>query len=385
MTSPFRFDLHATDGLARRATFHTAHGPVETPCFMPVGTKATVKALTPRDVRELGAHMILANTFHLHLRPGEEVVERVGDALGEGGLHGFMRYDGPILTDSGGFQVFSLAEIRKIDGDGVTFQSPIDGSLIRLTPERSLEIQRALGPDVCMAFDECPSADMTGQPLRDSMEMTLRWLERCLSVPLKPHQTVFPIVQGGMDPDLRRESTRRTVAIAGAAEGFAVGGLAIGEAKAKTYEMLEASLEDLPAGRPRYMMGVGTPEDLVWAVERGIDLFDCVLPTRSARTGRVFSPDGHLNMRNAKHKLDPAPIMEGCDCPACVGGFSRAYIHHLFKQDEILGAILASQHNVRYLIRLCEGMREAIAAGRFGDFKAAFFAERGLATSPFQV
>lgn len=360
----FAFDVVATCGGARRGHLVTAHGAVETPCFMPVGTKATVKALTPEDLRRMGAQIILANTFHLHLRPGEEAIEH------HGGLHAFMRYDGPILTDSGGFQVFSLAELRSLDEEGVTFKSPIDGALVHLTPEKATEIQRALGPDICMAFDECPHAEMTGEALRESMERTLRWLDRCLSVPLKSHQALFPIVQGGMEESLRRESARRTVEMAPEAKGFAVGGLSVGESRGVTHRMLEASVAELPAERPRYFMGLGTPADLLAAVDRGVDLFDCVLPTRNARNARVFHPDGDLNLRNAAHLLDKRPIMEDCDCPCCVQGFARGYLHHLFKQNEILASILATQHNVRYLLRLCEEMRGAISAGQWEDFKS---------------
>ena len=359
----FSFQLLATDGRARRGTYHTAHGPVHTPCFMPVGTKATVKGLTPRDLREMGAQMILANTFHLHLRPGERIIEELG------GLHEFMRYDGPILTDSGGFQVFSLAKLRQLDERGVRFRSPLDGSLVDLTPERAMEIQRALGPDVCMAFDQCPEADMGADALRESTERTLRWLARCLCAPLKPHQALFPIVQGGMDGALRAESARRTLEVAPDQPGYAVGGLSVGESRDKTYEMLACSVGELPHDKPRYFMGLGTPEDLVRAVDLGIDLFDCVLPTRSARTGRVFVKGGHISLRNALHARDAQPIEPGCDCPACAGGFSRGYLHHLFKQDEILGCILASQHNVRWLLRLCEQMRAAIAAGEWAALR----------------
>lgn len=365
----FSHQLHRTDGAARRGTFHTPRGVVETPCFMPVGTRATVKGVLPRDLREMGATMILANTFHLHLRPGEQLIEQLGE------LHEYMRYDGPILTDSGGFQVFSLADLRKITEEGVAFKSPVDGSRCFISPEISMQIQRALGSNVVMAFDECPNHEMEGETLRASTELTLRWLKRCLSVELKPHQTIFPIVQGGMNEALRVESARRTLELVPNAAGFAVGGLAVGESRDVTYRMLQTSLGELPPDRPRYMMGVGTPEDLVWAVDHGIDLFDCVLPTRNARNAKVFAPGGDLNLRNAKHKDDPAPIMEGCDCHACAGGFSRAYLHHLHKTKEMLGGMLCSLHNLRYLIRLCEGMREAIAAGNWDNWKANFFAE----------
>lgn len=364
---PFSFTLHRTDGRARRGTFVTPHGVVETPTFMPVGTKATVKGVLPRDLRGIGSQMILANTFHLHLRPGEELIERLG------GLHAFMRYDGPILTDSGGFQVFSLANLRKITDEGVRFRSPIDGASLFISPERSMEIQRALGSNVVMAFDECPAAAMEGDALVESTDRTLRWLARCFTISLKPHQTIFPIVQGGMNPDLRISSAQRTIAIAPQANGFAVGGLAVGEPRPVTYQMLDISLSVLPENRPRYMMGIGTPEDLVWSVDAGVDLFDCVLPTRNARNGRVFHPGGALNLRNAVHGSDPRPIMEGCDCPACAGGFSRAYLRHLHQQNEMLGGILASLHNLRYLLRQGEEMRAAIAAGTWAEWKANFF------------
>jgi len=363
MSEPWSFQLLATDGAARNGRLHTHHGVIETPCFMPVGTKATVKAMTPRDLREAGATMILANTFHLTLRPGEQVIEELG------GLHEFMRWDGPILTDSGGFQVFSLADLRKIDERGVRFRSPIDGAMIELTPERAMQIQRALGPDVCMAFDECPAAGMDGDALRKSTELTLRWLERCLTVDLKPHQAIFPIVQGGMDAALRGWSARETLRIAPDARGYAVGGLSVGEDRELTFRMLEASIAELPADRPRYFMGLGVPRDLVEAVDRGIDLFDCVLPTRNARNARVFHPEGDLNLRNAKHARDSRVIDEQCDCAACAGGFSRGYLHHLFKQDEILACILATQHNVRTLIRQCEEMRKAIRERRWEEWK----------------
>ncbi len=334
---------------------------------MPVGTRATVKGVFPRDLKEMGATMVLANTFHLHLRPGEELIERLGE------LHQFMQYDGPILTDSGGFQVFSLSDLRKISEDGVAFRSPVDGSPCFISPEISMKIQRALGSNVVMAFDECPNHEMTGTELRASTDMTLRWLERCLSVVLKPHQTIFPIVQGGMDGNLRIDSAQRTVQLVPHAAGFAVGGLAVGESRDVTYKMLEISLGELPTDRPRYMMGVGTPEDLVWAVDHGIDLFDCVLPTRNARNARVFAPGGALNLRNAVHKEDAAPIMEGCDCHACATGFSRSYIHHLHKTKEMLGGMLCSIHNLRYLIRLCEQMRESIQAGTWEEWRTKFF------------
>lgn len=347
--------------------FLTPRGEVRTPCFMPVGTRATVKGIMPRDLREIGSQIILANTFHLHLRPGEAIIEAMGE------LHGFMGYDGPILTDSGGFQVFSLSDLRRITEEGVHFKSPLDGSACFISPEISLRIQRALGANIVMAFDECPPATMEGEELRKSTELTLRWLERCATVELKPHQAMFPIVQGGMNPALRVESARRTLALIPDAVGYAVGGLAVGEARETTYQMLEVSIAELPTDRPRYMMGIGTPEDLVLAVDRGVDLFDCVLPTRNARNARVFTDDGGMNLRNAQWKEDPRPILEGCDCPACAGRFSRAYLNHLHRADEMLGGILASLHNLRYLIRQCERMRSAIEAGTWEEWKARFW------------
>lgn len=363
----FSYQLHGTDQQARRGTFHTPNGPVETPCFMPVGTKATVKGMTPRDLREAGSQMILANTFHLHLRPGEELIEKLG------GLHQFMRYNGPILTDSGGFQVFSLADLRSIKEEGVAFKSPLDGANCFLSPEKAMEIQRALGSNVAMAFDECPSVEMTDKILVESTERTLRWLERCLSVELKPHQRIFPIVQGGMSESLRIDSAKRTLAIKPDAAGYAVGGLAIGEGRKVTYRMLQHSVNELPTDRPRYMMGIGTPEDLIWAVDNGIDLFDCVLPTRNARNARAFVPGGSINLRNAQFRDDAGPMMEGCDCYACANGFSRAYLHHLHKMGEMLGGMLTSIHNVRYLLRQCEEMRSAIKEGKWEDYKGRFF------------
>ncbi|MGF1573661.1 MAG: tRNA guanosine(34) transglycosylase Tgt [Sumerlaeia bacterium] len=359
----FAFSLDAQSAGARATTFTTAHGTVRTPCFMPVGTKATVKALTPRDLRELGSQIVLANTFHLHLRPGEAIVEKLGE------LHGFMRYFGPILTDSGGYQVFSLADLRKINEEGVVFRSPVDGAQIKLTPERAMEIQRTLGADIIMAFDECPNAKMTGKELADSTSRTLRWLERCFTVTLKPHQALFPIVQGGMNPQLREESARRTLELVPNAKGYAVGGLSVGEDRQTTYGMLEHSISQLPTNRPRYFMGLGTPLDLIEAVDRGVDMFDCVLPTRNARNGQLFHPDGPLNMTNACHSGNPDPIWELDDSPLMQEGISRGYLHHLFKQKEMLAAILATQYNIRYLLRLCEDMRRAIMENRWEAFR----------------
>ena len=367
LMKPSSFRLRAVSGNARLGEWETSRGVVHTPCFMPVGTRAAVKGVLPSLLRSIGAQIVLANTFHLHLRPGEETIERLG------GLHEFMRYDGPMLTDSGGYQVFSLTDIRSLTEEGVAFRSPIDGAKCFLSPEKAMEIQRALGPDFAMAFDECPPADMEGQALRESMERTLRWLERCLTVRLQPHQCLLPIVQGGMDAELRHASARRALGIAPDAAGYAIGGLAVGEAKPITYRMLEHSVAELPGDRPRYMMGIGTPEDLVWAVDRGVDMFDCVLPSRNARHARVFAGGGMLNLRNSRFREDPLPILEGCDCPACSGGFSRAYLHHLQQCGEALGGTLCTLHNLRVLLRQCEEMRSAIAEGRWDDYKAEFF------------
>lgn len=365
----FAFALKATSGTARLGEFQTPRGLVHTPCFMPVGTRATVKGLLPRDLREAGSQIILANTFHLTLRPGHELIERLG------GLHSFMNYDGPILTDSGGFQVFSLTDLRRITEEGVAFKSPVDGADCFISPEIAMQIQRALGANVVMAFDECPPPEMEGKALIESTDRTIRWLERCLSVGLKPHQCIFPIVQGGMNEQLRINSARRTISLSPDAAGYAVGGLAVGESKDVTYRMLSHSVMGLPADRPRYMMGIGTPEDLVWAVDGGVDMFDCVLPTRNARNAKAFVTGGGINLRNAKHRDEGGPIMEGCDCHACANGFSRGYLHHLHKADEMLGGILCSIHNIRYLLRQCENMRHAIQAGRWEDWKTAFFVD----------
>lgn len=335
---------------------------------MPVGTKATVKAMTPGELRAAGAQIVLSNTFHLELRPGSEVIERLG------GLHEFMRWDGPILTDSGGFQVFSLASLRKISADGVEFRSPLDGALCRLTPESSMEIQRRLGSDIVMAFDECVESGADRATAQRALDRTLAWLERCRGARLGERQTLFPIVQGGHYADLRRESSRRTVEMGGWS-GIAIGGLSVGEPKPVMKEMLEASVADLPEDLPRYLMGVGTPEDLIEGVDRGVDMFDCVYATRTARLGRLFVPGGHIHIKNAKFRDDPRPLDETCDCETCAGGFSRAYLHHLHQTKEILGLRLNTIHNVRSLVRLMEQVRAAIEEGRWETFRDERLAE----------
>ncbi|MGH7671665.1 MAG: tRNA guanosine(34) transglycosylase Tgt, partial [Gemmatimonadales bacterium] len=364
----FDFRIEGTAGAARAGTLTLPHGTVETPVFMPVGTQGTVRALSPADLKAAGAAMVLANTYHLHVRPGEDVVVRLG------GLHKFMAWDRPLLTDSGGFQVFSLEGFRRVDEDGVEFQSHVDGGRRILTPERATEIQWALGADVAMAFDHVVPGGTDEAAARDAMERTLKWLERCA----KRHgdlgrsggqavggvgdrQTLWPILQGGTHLPLRTEGLRRILEL-GKWTGLAIGGLSVGEPKPKMYEVLEALEPTLPAPVPRYLMGVGFPEDLVAAVERGVDLFDCVAPTRNGRNGSAFTPEGPLNIRNAAFRADRRPLDPGCDCEACTT-YSRGYLRHLFVAEELLGLRLLSLHNVRYLIRLAEEMRAAIRRG----------------------
>jgi queuine tRNA-ribosyltransferase len=363
-----KFDLLATDGVARRGRLTLPHGTVETPAFMPVGTYGTVKAVLPSQVRELGAQIVLGNTFHLFLRPGLEVIEA------HGGLHGFMRWDGPILTDSGGFQVWSLAERRKISEEGVRFASPVDGSPVFLSPEESMRIQRTLNSDIVMIFDECTPYPATEAQARDSMRLSLRWAERSKRAHEGNANALFGIVQGGMYGTLRRESAEglKTIGF----DGYAIGGLSVGEPAAEREHVLDETVPHLPADRPRYLMGVGRPEDIVEAVRRGVDMFDCVMPTRNARNGHYFTRYGDVRVRNARHALDTRPIEEGCDCQACTGGFSRAYLRHLDRCSEMLGPTLATIHNLRYYQRLMAGLRDAIAAGTLEDFAAAFYADR---------
>jgi queuine tRNA-ribosyltransferase len=345
----------AQDGAARAGVLHTAHGTVPTPVFMPVGTAGTVKAMTADAVRATGARMVLGNTYHLMLRPGAERIARLG------GLHRFMDWHGPILTDSGGFQVMSLSGLRKMDADGVTFQSHVDGSRHRLTPERSVEIQHLLGADVTMCFDECTPFPATHEEAAKSMRLSMRWAARSREafVPRAGHG-LFGIVQGSVFPDLRAESVAALTDIG--FEGYAVGGLAVGEGQEAMFTTLECTTPLLPADKPRYLMGVGTPSDLIGAVRRGIDMFDCVMPTRSGRTGRAYTRGGVINIRNARHAEDNRPLDPGCACPAC-RSHSRAYLHHLFKANEMLGPMLLTWHNIQYYQDLMAELRAGILAG----------------------
>jgi queuine tRNA-ribosyltransferase len=370
VTAPLRFELGATDGVARAGRLTTAHGTVDTPAFMPVGTAATVKAMTPEAVAATGAQIILANTYHLMLRPGAERVAALG------GLHRFMNWPGPILTDSGGYQVMSLAERRQIDEHGVAFQSHLDGQRYDLTPERSIAIQHALDADITMAFDECTPWPVDEKTAADSMRLSMRWAERSRAAFVeRPGYGLFGIVQGSVFPELRAESVKALAAIG--FDGYAVGGLAVGEGQERMFATLDTTLPLMPADRPRYLMGVGRPDDIVGAVARGIDMFDCVMPTRSGRTGQAFTRRGMLNIRNARHADDPRPLDTACLCPAC-RGYSRAYLNHLVRSSEILGAMLLTWHNLHYYQELMAGIRAAIAEGRFAAFAAAFAAEQGL-------
>jgi len=355
----FSFEIEATAGAARAAVFVTPHGPVETPAFMPVGTLATVKALDPDDLVQMGASMILGNAYHLHLRPGDEVVREMG------GLHKFMHWDRPILTDSGGFQVFSLAQLRTVNEDGVEFQSHIDGSRRFFTPESVMQIERNLGADVIMQFDHVIPGQADEASARDASERSIRWLVRCLAevkrLDPRDHQALFPIVQGGIHSHLRREAAK-AIREMHDWPGFGIGGLSVGEEKEAMYEMIEVVDDALPKTHPRYLMGVGFPEDLIEAIRRGIDLVDCVAPTRMGRNGAAFTRDGRLNIKRTEFRTDPRPLDIDCDCAAC-SRFSRAYIRHLFVSDEILGLRLLSLHNVHFLLSLARNAREAIKSG----------------------
>ncbi len=364
MSGEFRFDLIAREGSARRGRIVTAHGAFDTPAFMPVGTAASVKAMTPEAVAETGTQIVLANTYHLMLRPGAERVARLG------GLHRFMNWPGPILTDSGGYQVMSLSELREISEEGVAFRSHIDGSRHLLTPERAIEIQQALDADISMAFDECTPFPASAEEAASSMRRSMRWAERSRAAfRPRPGHALFGIVQGGVFAELRAESAEALTATG--FEGYALGGLAVGEGRETMYAMIEATAPHLPAERPRYLMGVGKPADIVGAVLRGIDMFDCVLPTRSGRTGQAFTRRGPVNIRNARHIEDPRPLDADCSCPAC-RGYSRAYLHHLWRAEEILGQILLTWHNLRYYQELMAGLRAAVETGRVRDFAARF-------------
>jgi queuine tRNA-ribosyltransferase len=387
----FTFEITASAGPARAGVFSTPHGTVDTPAFMPVGTLATVKALDPDDLVQMGASMILGNAYHLHLRPGDELVREMG------GLHRFMRWDGPILTDSGGFQVFSLAQLRTVNEEGVEFQSHIDGSRRFFTPEIVMQIERNLGADVIMQFDHVISGQSDEASARDASERSIRWLARCLAevnrldssqpsrVPLPdsiPPQALFPIVQGGIHPHLRREAAE-SIRSMHDWPGFGIGGLSVGEEKDAMYEMIEVVDDALPKTHPRYLMGVGFPEDLVEGIRRGVDLFDCVAPTRMGRNGAVFTRDGRLNIKRAEFRTDPRPLDPDCDCAACTR-FTRAYIRHLFVSDEILGLRLLSLHNVHFLLSLARGARQSILNGDF-DSWARDWLSRYRSPSPLAV
>ncbi len=355
----FAFEVEARDGAARVARLTTPHGEVETPCFMPVGTKATVKAVAPRELAELGARIVLANTYHLYLRPGIELV------AAHGGLHGFMRWDGPILTDSGGFQVFSLEGTRVVRDDGVEFASVYDGSRHVFTPELAVRIQEELGADIIMAFDQCAPGTLARAEIEAAVERTTRWAAACKAAHRREDQLLVGIVQGGVDEGLRRRSAAEIMGVG--FDAYAIGGLSVGERGDEMLATVELMDDVLPADRLRYFMGIGDPVGMLEVVRRGVDVFDCVLPTRLARTGTAFSAEGRLNLRNARFAADLRPLDEACDCYAC-RTFTRAYVRHLVLQKEMLGAQLLSQHNLRVLIRLTEDARAAIRAGRFADF-----------------
>ncbi|HWA79982.1 MAG TPA: tRNA guanosine(34) transglycosylase Tgt [Acetobacteraceae bacterium] len=361
MTLPFR--LAATEGAARAGVLETAHGPVHTPAFMPVGTQATVKGMETASVRATGAEMVLANAYHLMLRPGAERIAALG------GLHRFMDWAGPILTDSGGFQVMSLGALRKISEEGVVFRSHIDGARIQLTPERAVHVQHLLDATITMVLDECTEFPATLPAARRSMELSMRWAARSRAA-YEPRRGygLFGIVQGSIYPELRLQSAASLTALG--FDGYAIGGLAVGEGQACMLAMLDATLPALPLGRPRYLMGVGTPQDLVSAVSRGVDLFDCVIPTRAGRTARAFTSTGILNLRNARFAADPAPLDPACACPTC-RRHARAYLHHLFKAGEMLGAMLLTRHNLHYYQALMRGLRAAIIAGNLAEHEAA--------------
>jgi queuine tRNA-ribosyltransferase len=355
------FQVVATDGAARAGVLTTAHGEVKTPVFMPVGTKATVKSLDPTEVRELGATIILANTYHLHFRPGQELIEELG------GLHSFMQWSGPILTDSGGFQVFSLRDtLLAVDDDGVTFRNVYDGSAARFTPELAAEIQRALGSDIAMCLDQVPPADVDRRELEEAVRRTTDWARRQRDAPRAEGQLRFGINQGGTDPELRRRSIEEIAELD--FDGNAIGGLAVGEDREAMFDATDSAAALMPHEKPRYFMGLGDAEGILEVIEAGVDMFDCVLPTRTARTGSALTWEGRLNLKNAQYARDPRPLDETCDCPACTR-FSRAYIRHLVNQDELLGLRLLSLHNLRFLVNLTGEARDAIERGAFATFK----------------
>ena len=370
MQKTFGFDLKATDGKARTGVISTPRGEIRTPAFMPVGTAATVKAMMPESVRETGADILLGNTYHLMLRPTAERIDRLG------GLHTFMNWERPILTDSGGFQVMSLAGLRKLTEEGVTFASHIDGSKHLLTPERSMEIQRLLGSDIVMCFDECPALPAERDRIRDSMELSMRWAARSRDAfGDRPGHALFGIQQGGLEEDLRGESAAALKSIG--FDGYAVGGLAVGEGQEAMFGCLDYAPDMLPVDKPRYLMGVGKPSDIVGAVKRGIDMMDCVLPSRSGRTGQAFTRRGVVNIKNARHADDPRPLDETCRCPAC-RNYSRAYLHHVFRSNEMISGMLLTWHNLTYFQDLMAEMRAAIAEARFEAWEAEFQAMQAL-------
>jgi len=364
----FSYKIDATDGRARTGAITTPRGEIRTPAFMPVGTAATVKAMMPESVRDTGADILLGNTYHLMLRPTAERIDRLG------GLHKFMNWDRPILTDSGGFQVMSLASLRKLTERGVTFKSHIDGSKHEITPERSMEIQKLLGSDIVMCFDECPALPADRARINESMQMSMRWAKRSKDAfGDHPGHALFGIQQGGLEQDLRAESAEKLREIG--FDGYAVGGLAVGEGQEAMFDCLDYAPEQLPVDKPRYLMGVGKPDDIVGAVARGIDMMDCVLPSRSGRTGQVFTRMGVLNIKNARHADDPRPLDENCGCPACQN-YSRAYLHHVFRSQEMISSMLLTWHNLRYYQDLMAGMRAAIAAGTFAAWQSDFHSNR---------
>jgi queuine tRNA-ribosyltransferase len=368
MSKRFTFSVSGTQGRARTGVVSTPRGDIRTPAFMPVGTAATVKAMMPESVSATGADILLGNTYHLMLRPGAERIHNLG------GLHKFMNWDRPILTDSGGFQVMSLTDLRKLTEEGVKFRSHIDGSEHNLTPERSMKIQKLLGSDIVMCFDECPALPADRTRIRESMEMSMRWAQRSRDAfGDQPGYALFGIQQGGLEEDLRAESAEALRKIE--FDGYAIGGLAVGEGQEAMFGCLDFAPEQLPQDKPRYLMGVGKPDDIVGAVQRGVDMFDCVLPSRSGRTGQAQTRMGQVNLRNARHKDDPRPLDPSCTCPACTQ-YSRAYLHHVIKSQEIIGSMLLTWHNLQYYQELMQGLRDAIAAGTLDGFVADFHAVR---------
>ncbi|MFW5966344.1 MAG: tRNA guanosine(34) transglycosylase Tgt [Persicimonas sp.] len=364
----FSFELEATDGRARAGTVQTTHGEIETPVFMPVGTKATVKAMTPEDLTdEIGAQIILGNTYHLYLRPGLEIIDA------HGGLHGFMSWERPILTDSGGYQVFSLEDLRTIEEDGVEFRDHIEGSKHMFTPERVIEIQETLGSDIMMAFDECPALPCSDEYMRESLERTTRWERRCLEARTRSDCALFGIVQGGTSREFRERHAEQICAMP--FEGFAIGGLSVGESIEKMYETVEFTAPMMPEDKPRYLMGVGKPDDLIESIARGVDMFDCVIPTRNARNGQCFTSIGVVNIRNAPYKDDLGPLDPRCRCYTCQN-FTRAYLRHLHKSREILASRLCTLHNLTYFSSLMRQARSAILEGRFEEFRASYYRKK---------